>query len=245
MLGLGLGLNINKQLQGFESLVKSAGGVSYYDARKDLITANGITPDRSDKGNNVTWNNFAGTGLSGLVIENGKVFRRLDGADDFGSMANSPSLDITTNELALCSTFGIPSVGLDGYLIARSLDSSTTHQYAIEIDASGAFLYLDGVRRASISNLSANTWYNIIFYRNAAGVITPYLNIVAKPTSNYVGALTSRPNTKIGARSNSTDGTLQALYLKCDIATETVYSLPILDINKILKAETALSKGYI
>jgi hypothetical protein len=249
MLGLGLGLNVNKQLQGFETLVKSAGGVLYYDARKDLIQANGVTPDRSGKGNDVTWANFAGTGASGLVIENGKVFRRLDGTDDFGSMVNTSSIDITNAPLAVFVTKRLSASAATSFLFCKNLDNTTNEQYGMLWDATNKYIRVDAenVNRCNsgVNSVLPDTWYNEGFIWDGTN-INIYINKI--PTGivgAYSGALTSRPNIRVGARSNSVDGSTTIGKLKGDLATLTIYAGAKATEANILKAEKALSKAYI
>jgi hypothetical protein len=228
----------------FETLVKSAGGVSYYDARKDLIQANGVTPDRSGKGNNITWNNFAGTGASGLVIENGKVFRRLDGAEDFGSMVNSASIDITSAPLAVFATFRIPSsVVSNGFIFAKNLNATANIQYSLYYStiSNNITTYMEGIGRGATANSSIakdvlhNVGYiwndtNVKFYKN----MLQNGSIVA-----FSGNLTSQPNARIGKEE------VAGFYLKCDLATLTIYTGAKATEANILKAEQAISKAYI
>jgi hypothetical protein len=238
MLGLGLGLNVNKQLQGFETLVKSAGGVLYYDARKDLIQANGVTPDRSGKGNDITWANFAGTGTSGLVIENGKVFRRLDGTDDYGSVVNTASIDITSAPLGVFQTFRVPaSVGAGGYFLTKNDVTGIDHQYALA-NATNIVGYLEGIGRGNIP-YERDVFLNIGFIWDST-TVKYYKNIVNGGSNGaYSGALTSRPNTRIGCRGNN------SAFIQYDLATSTLYTGPSAVESKILKAESSISKAYI
>jgi hypothetical protein len=244
MLGLGLGLNINKQLQGFENLVKSAGGVSYYDAHKDLIIANGVTPDRSGKGNDITWANYAGTGASGLVIENGKVFRRLDGTDDFGSMVNTASIDITSAPLAVFATFKISSsVVSNGFIFAKNLNATANIQYSLYYSTAGNNIttYMEGIGRGATtsSSIVKDVPYNVGYIWDSTNVKF-YQNMLQNgSTTAFAGALTSRPNARVGKEEGA------GFYLKCDLATLTIYTGAKATESNILKAEKALSKAYI
>jgi hypothetical protein len=405
MLGLGLGLNINKQLQGFENLVKSAGGVLYYDARKDLIQANGVTPDRSgaktqynytnelnyntntwaewtktagvtgdstglsfditqisganlpstmksntkygilmnivsntlvtnslyfknyggtnatspfvntngevgnkkhifttdavlsdvritigknnagtgiakildfrifelptgssieadftgltadqlnakypmsfgqqtaSRGNDVTWANYAGTATSGIVIENGKVFRMLDGADDFGSMVNTASIDITSAPLGQFFTIRISGDAAAGtWLFNKGLNSAATTQYGMALytlNTVGA--NLEGTQRGALS-ITLGIFLSIGYIWDGVN-IKYYLNVnYGGVTIPCASTLTSRPNARIGTREAG------AAYIKCDLATSTIYTGAKATEANILKAEKALSKAYI
>jgi hypothetical protein len=227
---------------GFDSLVKSAGGVFYYDARKDLITANGVTPDRSGKGNDVTWANFAGSGASGLVIEDGKVFKRCDGTDDFGSMVNSASIDITSAPLALFVTVK-PNATSNGLILCKNLDATANMQYAILYDATNKrMMYLlEGsvVASGAINSVPLNECKDVGIIWDGA-TAREYINCIPSGiTGNHLGTLTSRPYARIGRRETA------AAQFKGDLATMSIYAGANAIESKILKAEAALSKAYI
>jgi hypothetical protein len=234
-------LNPTRQKK-FENLVKSAGGVLYYDARKDLIQANGVTPDRSGQGNNVTWNNFAGTGTSGLVVENGKVFRRFDGTDDFGSMVNTASIDITSAPLAVFATIRIPSTATGFmYLFSKNLDASANEQYGLLFsNTTNKFMpYLEGEERGISEAITKDVFVNIGYVWDGAATKN-YINLITNGTDGvYSGLLTSRPNARIGRRETA------SAHLKGDLATISIYTGAKATKSNILKAEAALSNGYI
>jgi hypothetical protein len=239
MLGLGLGLN-KSTIQRFEQLAKSAGCVLYYDARKDLITANGVTPDRSGKGNDITWANFAGTSASGLVYENGKVFRRLDGADDFGSMVNTESIDITSAPLAVFATLNVAS-GNSKWMFSKNVSASSDNQYGLFLSSTtnGYFCYLEGAQRGNSVGFSYDVWHNIGFIWDGT-TIKYFMNQVnGGVNGSYAGTLTSRANVNIGTRGGG------ITYYAGKIATLSIYSGAKATEANILKAEKAISKAYI
>jgi hypothetical protein len=227
---------------GYEQLAKAAGCVSLYDARKDWAIANGVTPDRSGKGNDITWNNFAGSATSGLVIENGKVFRRLDGTDDFGSMVNTASIDITTAPLAIFFTVRIPTIAIGFmYLFSKNIDASANEQYGLLFNnTTNKFMaYLEGEERGISEIITKDVFVNIGYIWDGAAT-KHYRNLITGGTNGaYSGSLTSRPNTRIGRRETA------STHFKGDLATLAIYSGAKATEANILKAEKALSKGYI
>jgi hypothetical protein len=241
MLGLGLGLNRSNQLQGFESLVKSAGGVFYYDARKDLVQANGATPDRSGKGNDVTWANFAGTGASGLVIEDGKVFRRLDGTDDFGSMVNTASIDITSAPLAVFATVRIAVGAGSGYIFSKFATAWDSSQYCMYWDNTNKKIapLLENVARGSSASNTVleGNWYDVGFIWDGVNVRIYINGIQSGSITALSGALTSRPNVRIGV--------ININYLKGDLGTLSVHAGTNAIESRILKARNPISRAYI
>lgn len=161
----------------------------------------------------------------------------LDGTDDYGAFINVPSFDITTNEFALACTFRVATGASLGYLICKNSSVSGDTQYAFYYSGSSVTIFLNGASYTS-TPISQNTWYNIILYRNSSGVITPYLNKVSQTTASYATALTSQPNMRMGRRETA------AGYFKGDIATQTIYQAPTLDINKIISEQMLISKDY-
>lgn len=222
-----------------ESLVKSAGGVFYYDARKDLITANGVTPDRSGQGNSVTWANFAGSGASGLVAESGKVFRRLDGTDDFGSMVNTASIDVTSAPLAVFATIRA-TFAQTGYIFVKNgADVSTTRQYGLRFDSAGSInAFLEGLAKSTYTPITLNTWVNVGMLWDGANVKC-YCNSLSGTPVTFSGNLTSRANTAIGMIIGG------STFFKGDLSTLTIYAGTKATEANILKTEKAISKAYI
>ena len=191
---------------------------------------------------------FAFTSSTGNVRVDTQYALSLDGTDDYGSMANVSSLDITTNEFVLACTFRAPSNSATGFLLFKGLDSGTNSQYYMLFDTVNKRiqLCLNGTIYLSTTNNSTleNVWYNVIFYRNSSGLISSYINKVANYTTTNNTALISQPNVRIGARSNNVGGTTHSTYFKGDIDTISIYQLATLDIAKIIKAETNVSKDY-
>jgi hypothetical protein len=170
---------------------------------------------------------------------------RLDAVDDFMALTNSPSLDLGVNggEQAWAALLRVPLGAIAGYALCKNGTLGTDQQYAIYyVVADNRFaLFLNGLERASTGaqSVNQNELYSLIFYRNSAGLITPYLNKVVKPTATYAGNLTTQPNVRVGRRETA------AGYFKGDIASISLYQAPKLDINQILKAEWNIAKDYI
>jgi len=208
--------------------------------------------DLTRYGNNATMVNQAGSSSSGWKSEviNGKTvyYNRLDGVDDYGSFVNTASLDITTNEFAIAKTFRIQTGATTKWIWNKSEDAENETQYGLKYNATNGYieLWLEGYIRATIfaGSITANVWYNVIFYRNSSGVIRSWLNTLEHSGNIYVGALTSRPNLRLGARSSNAEGTTHTDYAKEDEGTINVYSDTSLDINRIIKAETNAAKIY-
>lgn len=194
--------------------------------------------------------NQAGTGVSGFNSEviNGKTvyFNKLDAVDDYGSFANTPSLDITTGEFVLACTFRIATgFGASaGFLICKNLDASATTQYGIVFSVGRVYLHINGAARGAGEVVSENTWYHIIFYRNSVGVITSYLSKILGTPATYANVIVSQPHMRMGARSANAVGTTTGGLFKGDIATQSIYQYPTLNINQIIKSEMEISYPY-
>lgn len=194
--------------------------------------------------------NQAGNSTSGFNSEVNSVtgktvyFNKLDGTDDYGAFANTPSLDITTNEFALACTFKAPPSGTQaGYIIQKNNDAFANIQYGIQYSGNNLILKLNGLDISTLS-LVENIWYNVIYYRNSDGRVKPYFNKIEKANQIYATALVSQPNIRIGVRSANAGGTSHTGFFKGDIATISIYQAPTLNINRIMKAEMTISCDY-
>jgi hypothetical protein len=243
---------LSNQVKTNTELVKSAGGVLYLDARKatgfGLPTNSPLTSqfiDLTGNNNNATLNNFDGT--SGWNTSSSLTpYLNFDGINDRCNLPNNSSLDITTNEFALAATFRVKSTESNAWILSRNLSTSTV-QYGLHYygAANNIGVSLNSLSQRSSINVSINIWYNVIFYRSSAGVIYPFLNNIAQSTVNYATALTSMPNTTIGARSTNDLGTAFTANLLFDLGTLTIYHAPKLNITNIRNAEKQISKSYI
>jgi hypothetical protein len=201
--------------------------------------------DLSDYGNNATPTNFAGTAASGVDISDPvKPFWVLDGTDDFFSLVNTPSLDITTAPLAMFATFKATSV--NGFLLCKNNSYATNIQYAILLDnttkAMQALLEktTTGARAQSENNsILTNIWYNAGWIWNGENVQC-YVNFEPSGIAGaFNGTLTSRAYTRIGCRE------LSAVFFKGNIATVSIYAGINATAAKVLAAETLISAPYL
>jgi hypothetical protein len=233
----------------FKALMKAAGGVLYLDARK--ATGNGLPSnnpltgqwmDLSGLGNNATPTNFAGTAASGVDVSDPlRPFWVLDGTDDFFSLVNSASIDITSAPLAVFLT--IATAGQGGYVVCKNLDATINTQYGIYYDSSdGSFgVSLEGGFRgwSSVSAGLTNIWVNIGFVWDGTNIRIFKNGTQTNITVAYSATLTSRPNLRVGRRETATS------YFKGKISTVSVYSGTKATEANVLKAEKAISRAYI
>lgn len=198
--------------------------------------------------------NQAGTGASGFNSEvnatTGKTvyFNKLDGTDDYGAMVNAPSLDITTKEMALCATFRLSTGAGDLLLVTLSdgvpfLTAGLLYRGATTKKLN---LYLNNTQIVLGDAISENVWYNVIVYRNSTGAISYYINKNSQiPVSNsFVGTINTPVFARIGARVSNSAGTTYVGFFKGDIATESIYVAPTLNIQDIIRKEMYISKDY-
>jgi hypothetical protein len=241
---------IISEIQDRIRLVKNAGGVLYLDARKatgyGLPTNSPLTSpwvDLSGNGNNATPNNMAGTTASGVDTTNPlKPFWATDGIDDFWSLVNTASLDITVAPLAIFSTIKISTGAAGGYVINKN-NSGADFQYALNWDNVGSRMvcYLEGANRktGTSSSVVANSWYNVGWIWDGS-TVKLFVNLIQDGAAGtYSGSLTSRPNLRIGRRETA------AGHLKCSIATVTIYYGNKVIVPNVLAAERVISKNYI
>jgi hypothetical protein len=243
---MGLITTYNNSLK---SLAKSAGAVLYLDARK--ATGNSLpvnspltTPwlDLSGNENNATPTNFAGTTASGVDTSDPlRPFWVLDGTDDFFSLVNTASVDVTAAPLAVFATIKLPlDFSAYGYVLCKNTSSSADTQYGLNIQTNGvANVLLEGSAVGFGVALSKNAWSNVGFIWDGTGV-RRYTNLVLGGNiGSYSGKLTSLPNLRIGRREASGG------HLRASIATVSVYTGSKATETSILKAERSISKAYM
>lgn len=192
---------------------------------------------------------FAFTTTSSNVIIDIQYALSLDGSDDYGTVTNAVLLDIINTEFAFAFTFR-PTIGApSGILFSKGYDTALNTQYFILYDTANkrVQLYLNGTIVLSTTNNSIleNSWNHILFYRDSFGLISSFINNVANNTLNDNSVLVSQPYIRIGARTNNTSGTGFTSLFKGDIATISIYSLSVLNLNLIKKAEINATKNYI
>jgi hypothetical protein len=223
------------------------------DALFSFVVTSGTT-SISTIGNDCSMINQAKTSISGFTSDYRNnitdYYNRFDGIDDYGWIPNKPSIDITIEEFAICSTFRIRSDSAATFLICKTSSLVTEAQYAMGYNSitKTIDLLLNGsiVCSTPANGIVEEKWYNVIFYRNTSGVITPYLNKVVGTPTTYSTALTSQPNLRVGARTTNAGGTTHSGYFKGDIATLTMYSLPSsLIIKNIIDAEMNIAEEYM
>jgi hypothetical protein len=232
-----------------EKLVKSAGGVLYLDARKSTgygqpINSPLTTPwkDLSGNGNDATPTNMAGTTASGVdTTDPLKPCWVLDGTDDFFSLVNTASLDITSAPLGVFATVKDNASNENGFIFCKALTNETDTQYGLYWSASSYVLAsLNGAYKAnSAANaVSTNTWYNVGFIWNGATVKVFVNKLQSGTPASFNEPLNSRSNTSIGKA-------VSVYYFKGSIATLSIYTGSKATESNILKAERIISKAYI
>ncbi|MEY2703282.1 MAG: hypothetical protein RLY43_1921, partial [Bacteroidota bacterium] len=223
-------------------------------AQCDELFAFTATTGVASRANDALLLNQAKNGTtSGFIISetiNGKTIyqNRFDGTDDYANIVSTASLDITTNELVIAKTFRIPTGATTKWIVSKTEDTALETQYGLKYNATNGNieLWLEGYIRATTiaGSIVVDTWYQVVFYRNSAGLISVYQNQLAHPSSSYIGNLTSRPNLRIGARSSNAGGTTSTDYQKMDIGVLDIYSDTAIDMTKILKAEKTFISMY-
>jgi len=167
------------------------------------------------KCNNALLTNFAGTTASGYVdklLPNGntKTMIKLDGVDDYGILANNPSVDIVgLDEFEITRCFLTASTLNNMSIIGKYFNNGLlTTQIEILILSTGTITFvLGGITQLTTAIvLSTNKLY-ILKIRRRSGRLILILNnneLFNKPNTTSV---VSQPNYIINARSLNTDGT--------------------------------------
>lgn len=230
-LGLGLGLNKSILLPSGDPLLKAltkANCTLYLEGDRATGTSKGVNSPLTDPwvdliGNNsADLVNFVGTTSSGyndLLVPNGetRTFLKADGVDDYGVIANDPSLDPTgTEDFAICGVFKTDNPVDTGYLFAKNdtLSSPSDFQYGIVSVGGNLSLYF-GVSIA-INALSADTLHSFAVKRISGNLIMSFdgVEVYNQPNAQ---SLVSKPNTKLFAR--TTTGGVASSFLNFNLGT--------------------------
>jgi hypothetical protein len=238
-----------KYVESNRYLAKQAGSVLYLDAHQ----ANGVglpinsqltTPwsDLSGNANNATPTNMAGTTASGVDVSDPlRPFWALDGAEDFFSLVNTASVDITSAPLAVFATIKIFLNGNFYMIICKNTDSLLTTQYALYFANNAFYAYLEGAFKGNSATIADITdrWANVGFIWNGTNV-KYYVDLLSSGnTTAFSGTLTSRPNLRIGRRETASN------QFKGNIASVSIYAGTNATEANVLRAEKAISKTYI
>jgi glucose/arabinose dehydrogenase/chitodextrinase len=149
-------------------------------------------------------NNNTITLLNGLTFAPGKNGNGLsfDGANDYLTAPNSPSLDISGNALTLSMWINPTGSAGDQVVLAKHWSTSMTspyYQYALELQANGrvpVFLIgtAGGVQGASMgSALAVNQWSHLAIVFNGS-TAQFYVNGAPIRTEGFAGSITARGN---------------------------------------------------
>ena len=154
------------------------------------------------------------------VTELGQPCMYFDGTNDVLTIANSASVDITGQPIFMNTVFN--NANQTGYVICKNLTTGSDQQYGILYTTSTqrTDMYLENSSRQNTGTNSTlvNTQY-IYSSQYESNAQKGYVNGTSSGTAGtYNGALTSRANMQIGARSNNSDGTAFTNYFKGNIS---------------------------
>jgi hypothetical protein len=152
------------------------------------------------------------------VTEYGQPAPYFDGTNDVLTIANSASVDILGAPLVLNAVFNSYTPPAIGYILAKNLDGAVNIQYALQANTTNlrTEFYLEGSSRQSSADSSIPLYTQKTYSGTFdTAVQQGYANDVASGSAgNYNGALTSRANMQIGARSNNAGGTAWSTFFK-------------------------------
>ncbi len=133
-----------------------------------------------------------------------------DGSNDYVSLGDNLSLNLTANELTLSCWFKVNSLAAQNYLMARARPGSSVANWILAVNTDGTlFGYFGGIGGFSTSggSISTGTWYHALWtVRNISGTYTGsiWLNGVQVGTNVTAGSQTDATSVaKIGAAGTS------------------------------------------
>lgn len=209
--------------------------------------------DLSGKGNDATLRNLGGTISDGWQLKtlpNGKIapVLTLDGIDTFGELANTASLDILGLEEFILSVGIVTGSSLVGsYIFSKGLSDSTNIQYGVAVYATGScgmYINANYYELLPAGSLQINSMYRLDIVRRG-GRLKGILNKV--PVTDQVqsaGIVSSRPNVRIGARSNVADGSTQSAFFKGNLGWLTIHRATYGNLDLADKAIDMIAKNY-
>jgi len=218
---------------------------AYFTANPITLTYQLLAPIYHSLGkNSAIPTNMAGTTASGVDTSDPlRLFWVLDGTDDFFSLVNTASVDITAAPLAIGCTFKLNATAGDGWIICKNLSAANDTQYGVFFNDTNDHIdvYINGVLVASTANdsITKGTWYNFYFTLIGENVATKINGITSGTGGTHAGAITTRANFRIGRRETT------AGYFKGNLAAIEIYTGTKATESNILRAEKAISKAYI
>lgn len=176
------------------------------------------------------------TGVSKIGIRPLMVF---DGINDYGTLANNPSVDIVgTGDFAIAVGFLTANTIPNGMqILSKNLDSTANTQFHVRLYSDGSCeVCLNGIQILVVptANIVANTMYDLRVYRTNGRLIAK-LQAVEKYNQVNSIALASQPHLRLGARSNSSDGLTNGAFFKGGMAWAIIAtSAEVANIDKAL-----------
>lgn len=160
-----------------------------------------------------------------------------NGINNYVSLPNSTSLDITSAPLAIFATIRVKSGASAGYILCKNLLGTSDIQYAIYFNGTNVISSrIDTVQTNSSSIFLTEKWFNVGVIWDGAN-INMYINFNQSGTpGSFTGTLTSVAVIQIGRRE------VNGAYLNADIANVSVYASS--DANEIIKHQKILSKQF-
>ena len=160
----------------------------------------------------------ATSGVSKIGLRPLMVF---DGINDYGLLANNPSVDIVgTGDFAIAVGFLTPSVMNNNQIICKNLDSAANIQYSINSLLDGqiiVYLNVTPIQVVGFGQVLPNNMYDLRIYRINGRLIAKLQNVEKSNQANTT-ALLSQPNLRLGARSSIADGSTNTAFFKGGLA---------------------------
>jgi hypothetical protein len=176
---------------------------------------------------------------SGATFQGNKFY--FDGSDDYMSVANSSSLDITSAPLAVFATINLhTSLAVDSRIISKNTSTTADTQYELRYVSSSKSIsaILEGAGRGNTGtdSITLGQWTNIGFIWDGTNIKT-FIKCVQKSTNSFSATLTSRTYINIG---KAVGGSL----FKGNIANVTIYAGTGFNTNETLDHQRMLSAPF-
>jgi len=187
-------------------------------------------------GSGTAWNDLSGLGNSGSLVNsptysaNNNGYFTFNGSNQYANIGSSTSLGSLTTALTISSWVTIssfPSAGGLNSIYNTGQSGSTKTQTFFRLDQSIASVSVGTYNGSTnfqtsyaYSNLSLNTWYNLVAgYTGTAWVL--YVNGILVSSTTTTGPVSAGSVITVGVENNS--GTLQR-YWNGNISSVSVYS---------------------
>lgn len=193
---------------------------------------------------------FPFVATAGQVKASPRLFLTTDGVDTYGTLANTPSLDITgLEEFEISAGFLTPNAitSVMNILIKNLDDGGPSIQYGLTILASGTLYVMVNGLVGSVTTsgyIVPNTMYDVRISRKSGRLVVSVNGVVVYNQPNNT-SLVSQPNIRLFARSANLSGTINQFLFKGSLAWLSIHRATYGDITKADKLIDRIARDYM